>query len=86
MNYYIKVGKMYVYDIYVDSESIKTEFIKRIEFKNVKDNCMKICDDEKAPYFEKIREILEIYDMSNDNIHFEEVEEEEERSDDLSIE
>ena len=76
---------MYVYDIYVDSESIKTEFIKRIEFKNVKDNCMKICDDEKVFYFEKIREILELYDMSNDNIQFEEVEVEE-RSDDLSIE
>ena len=85
MNYYIKVGNMYVYDIYVANESIKTEFIKRIEFKNEKDNCMKICDDEKAPYFEKIREILEIYDMSNDNIQFEEVEVEE-RSDDLSIE
>jgi hypothetical protein len=86
MNYYIKVGKMYVYDIYVDSDSIKTEFIKRIDFKNEKDNCMKICDDEKAFYYEKLRELLELYDMSNDNIHFEEVDDEEERSDDLSIE
>lgn len=76
MNYYIKVGKMYVYDIYVDSESIKTEFIKRIEFKNVKDNCMTICEEEKEFYMDKINKILELYDMINDNVHFEEVEEE----------
>lgn len=77
MNYYIKVGKMYVYDIYLDNDSIKTEFIRRIDFKNVKDNCMKICEEQKEFYIEKISRILELYDMTNDNIHFEEVEEEE---------
>lgn len=83
MNYYIKVGKMYVYDIYVDSDCIKTEFIKRIEFKDVKDNCIKICEEQKEFYIDKISKILELY--IDDNIHFEKVEEEE-RSDDLSIE
>lgn len=83
MNYYIKVGKMYVYDIYVDSDCIKTEFIGRIEFKDVKDNCIKICEEQKEFYIDKISKILELY--IDDNIHFEKVEEEE-RSDDLSIE
>lgn len=85
MNYYIKVGKMYVYDICVNSDSIETEFIKRIEFKNEKYGCMTICEEEKEFYIDKISKILELYDMSNDNIQFEEVEVEE-RSDDLSIE
>lgn len=29
MNYYIKVEKMYVYDIYIDNDSVKTEFIRK---------------------------------------------------------
>lgn len=77
MNYYIKVGKMYVYDIYVDSDCIKTEFIKRIDFKNVKDNCMKICKEEQSCYISKLEKILEIVNPMQ-SITFEEVEEEEE--------
>lgn len=77
MNYYIKVGKMYVYDICLNSDSIETEFIKRIEFKNEKYDCMIICEEEKEFYIDKISKILGLYDMIYDNIHFEEVEEEE---------
>lgn len=77
MNYYIKVGKMYVYDIYLDSESIKTEFIRRIDFKDVKDNCMKICKEEQDYYVEKISNILELVTNQYDIITFEEVEEDE---------
>lgn len=85
MNYYIKVGKMYVYFIHVDDDCVKTEFIRRIEFKNEKDNCKKICEEEKDYYVEKISNILELVTNQYDIITFEEVEEEE-RSDDLSIE
>ncbi len=77
MNYYIKVGKMYVYDIYLDNDSIKTEFIRRIDFKDVKDNCMKICKEEQDYYVEKISNILELVTNQYDIITFEEVEEDE---------
>lgn len=78
MNYYIKVGKMYIKYIVTSVNNIKTEFISDIYLSSRKDSCMTICEEEKEFYIDKIIKILELYDMINDNIHFEEVEEEEE--------
>ena len=77
MNYYIKVGKMYVKNIHVDSDCIKTEFIEEIDLKDVKDYCMKICKEEQDFYVEKISNILELVTNQYDIITFEEAEEDE---------
>lgn len=77
MNYYIKVGKMYVKNIFLDTNSIKTEFIEEINLKNKKDYCKKICKEEQEFYVEKISNILELVTNQYDIITFEEVEEDE---------
>lgn len=76
MNYYIKLGDMYIYSVRVNRTAAKTEFIEDIELQNHKDYCFKICEEEKPYYLEKICKILKI-DKDKCNITFEEVEEDE---------
>lgn len=78
MNYYIKIGSMYIFSIRVSKTATKTEFIDDIELQNKKDYCFKICEEEKEFFRDKIAEILNLKSGNpNDIITFEEVEEDE---------
>ena len=76
MDYYIKVGNMYVVRLSTDRGAIKNEFISNLDFNLYKDFAIKICEEEKSYYVEKICNILKI-DKDKCNITFEEVEEDE---------
>ena len=76
MNYYIKVGNMYIKYIVTSNNNIKTEFISDIYLSSRKDSCVKICEEEKEYFREKISKVLILYD-DKDSITFEEAEEDE---------
>lgn len=74
--YVIKIGKMYVQEIYIQEDAIDTDFIREIEFTNCKKQAYyKVNECEANIIIDKLERILNIY--IEDLFEIEEVEDEE---------
>lgn len=67
--YYIKIGKMYVFEMKTSEDSINTNFLRSIDFTDSIDEAYKINENE----IENIKEILaKVFEFDNkEQIQFE---------------
>lgn len=72
--YYIKIGNMYIIQIYLGKEKAENYFIDDIELGYDKDYAYKIYENEINRYEEILKYVLKI---DNGSINFEETESEE---------
>lgn len=73
--YYVKIGNLYVHDIYTSFEELSTYFLKEIELTTCSESGFRVKEEDQdtfADILEKVFDVSNIYDI----ISFEEVKEE----------
>lgn len=75
--YYIKLGNMYLREIYTSGEYLENYFVREIDFRIYNEHAYIINENEKGTIIKILEEVLKLSGTLANSITFEEVKEDE---------
>lgn len=75
--YYVKLGNMYLREIYTSGEYLENYFVREIDFRIYNEHAYIISENEKGTIIKILEEVLKLSGTLANSITFEEVKEDE---------